>query len=147
MISLIAIVASLAIIAALAIPALKQVSTAGSGGSGSTSDAAALGQAQDVQAKTLLMDAQTAMATYAASNGTGYTGATPSALAAIEPTILTASTNQAFLSSVDASQGSYTLVAVDPLTGNTFTLANTGGATARTCTAAGRGGCPAGGTW
>jgi len=142
-ISLLAVVATLGIVAAIAIPALHQSSSSTS----SSSQTAATGQAQDVQAKNLLVDAQTAMATYAASNGTGYTGATPAALSAIEPTILTSSTTQAYLASVDATQASYTLVAVDPLTGNSFTLANSGGATTRTCTTAGRGGCPPGGTW
>lgn len=141
-VSLLAVLASVAIIGVVAVPALTK------GGSSSTNQtAAATGAAQDVQAKNLLLDAQTAIASYASSNTSGYSGATPATLAGLEPTIVTSSTTQAYLASVTASADSYTLVAVDPLTGNSFTLANTSGAVSRTCTASGRDGCPAGGTW
>jgi hypothetical protein len=95
----------------------------------------------------LLDIAQTAMATYSASSGNGYTGVTPAALSSIEPTLITASSNQAYIASASGSTDSYTITAVDPLTGNSFTLANTAGAATRTCTVAGRAGCPPAGTW
>ncbi len=142
-ISLLAALAALAGIAALMIPALSKSGTTPSAGQ----PAAATAQAQDVQAKNLLVDAQTAMATYSASSGNGYTGATPAALGQIEPTLITASTNQAYIASVSATSDSFTVVAANPLTWNTFTLVDTGGALTRTCTVAGRGGCLPGGTW
>jgi hypothetical protein len=144
-ISLLAVVASLVIIAVVAVPALKS-----SGASTAASNAqtgSALAQAQDVQAKTLLVDAQTAMSTYSASSSNGFAGATPAALNQIEPTLITASTNQAYIASVNATTDSYTVVAVDPLTGNSFTLVDSGGSVSHSCTTAGHGGCPVGGTW
>lgn len=143
-ISLLAVVASLVIIAVVAVPALK---SSGASTSGGQQTGAALAQAQDVQAKTLLVDAQTAMTTYSASSGNGFAGATPAALNQIEPTLITASTNQAYIASVNATTDSYTVVAVDPLTGNSFTLVDSAGSVSHSCTTAGHGGCPVGGIW
>jgi hypothetical protein len=145
-ISLVATLAIVGMIAAMAIPQLTK--HGGSGGQGGQpSSAQAEAAAQDVQAKTMATDAQTAMATYAASSDQGYTGASPSALSGIEPTLVTSGTNQAYLASVNATQSSYVITIVNPLTHNSFTLSNSGGAISRTCTTAGSGGCPAGGTW
>ncbi len=142
-ISLIAIVASLVIVAAIAVPALK---SGASSSSQTGQTAAATAAAQDVQAQTLVQTGQTAMATYAASNS-GYTGVSPSALSAIEPTLVTASATEAYIASASGTATGYTLVAVNPLTHDTFTLTNTSGATTRTCAPAGHGGCPASGTF
>ncbi len=144
-ISLLGVVATLAIIAALAIPALK--------GSGSTSTgaaaqgASATAQAQDVQATNLLSTAQTAMATYAASNDSGYQGVSAAALQSIEPTLITSSRTEAYVAQASGTATDYTVTVVNPLTANTFTLSDNGGAVTRTCTVAGRGGCGSGGTW
>jgi type II secretory pathway pseudopilin PulG len=143
-ISLLAIVASLVIIAVIAVPALKS----GASSSSQTGQAAAAtAAAQDEQAQTLLETGQTAMATYAASNGSGYSGVSPSALSAIEPTLITASSTEAYITSASGTATSYTLVSVNPLTHDTFTLSNNGGAVSRTCAPAGRGGCSASGTF
>ncbi len=145
-ISLIATVAIIGILAATAVPQLTKGTSGGSQG-GQSQTGQALAQAQDVQAKTMATDAQTAMATYAASSDQGYTGVSPSALASIEPTLVTAGTNQPYLASVNGTQTSYVATIINPLTHNTFTLANTGGAVSRTCTTAGTAGCPSSGTW
>jgi type II secretory pathway pseudopilin PulG len=118
----------------------------GSSKNGQAQMASATAQGNDVQATSLLGSAQTAMATYQAS-GDGYTGATPQALHSLDPEIPIAGPGQAYLETVSATTDSYTLVAFNPLTGNSFTLADNAGAVSRTCTVAGRGGCQPGGTW
>ena len=140
-VSLLAIVATLAIIAVIAVPALTK--------SGASSDqtASATAQAQDQQAQTLLETGQTAMATYAATSNNGYTGVSPGALSAIEPTLITQSTTEAYISAASGSATGYTLVATDPLSGAPFPLTNTSGASPRTCAPAGRGICSASGTF
>jgi type II secretory pathway pseudopilin PulG len=108
--------------------------------------ASATAQANDVEATSLLDSAQTAMTTYQAS-ANSYAGATPAALHSLDPEIPVSGPGQAYLASVSATNDSYTLVAFNPLTGNTFTLADNAGALTKTCTVAGRGGCQPGGTW
>lgn len=143
-ISLIATLAALAILAAIAVPALTK---SGAAASSSAQDAAATAQAQDQQATALLETGQTAMATYAANTNNGYAGVSPSALSAIEPTLITASTKEAYVSSASGSATGYTLQATNPLTGDTFTLTDNSGVVSRTCAPAGRGGCSAAGTF
>ncbi len=145
--SAISLIATVAIIGILAATALPQLTKGGGGQGGQSQTGQALVEAQDVQAKTMATDAQTAMATFAASNDQGYTGVTPGALASIEPTLVTSGTNQPYVASVSGTQSSYVVTVINPLTHNTFTLSNTGGAVSRTCTSPGVGGCPAGGTW
>ena len=141
-ISLLAIVATLAIVAAVAIPALTKSRTAAT-----NQGAAATAQAQDAAAPTLLAGAQTAIATYAASGTSGYSGVSPSALQSVEPNLVTSSTTETFLSAASGTPTGYTLVATDPATGDTFTLTSSNGVITRTCAPAGRGGCLASGTF
>jgi Tfp pilus assembly protein PilE len=142
-ISLMATIAALAIVAVIAMPSLTK-----SGASTQTGQTAtATAQAQDQQATSLLETGQTAMATYAASNDSGYQGVSPSALSAIEPTLITASTKEAYVSAASGTATGYTLVAVNPLTGDTFTLSDNSGVASRTCTPAGRGGCSTAGSF
>jgi type II secretory pathway pseudopilin PulG len=142
-ISLMATVAVLGVIAALLIPALKSSSSS----TQTSQAAAATAQAQDQQAQTLLETGQTAMATYATTSNSGYTGVSPSALNSIEPTLITSSAKEAYLSGASGTATGYTLIATDPLTGDTFTLSDNGGVVSRTCAPAGRGGCSQSGTF
>jgi type IV pilus assembly protein PilA len=132
LIELLVVILIIGILAAIAIPSfLNQKS-----------------KAQDSQAKVIARTAQTAMETYATNNNGSYVGATVSALNSIEPTLITTSTTQAYLSSVPTATGTgYAVVATDPVTSNAFTITNTAGAVTRACTTAGQGGCPTGGTW
>jgi type II secretory pathway pseudopilin PulG len=139
MVSLVAV----AVLAVMLLPSMM--------GGGSKQQAAqmtaATAQANDVQATTLLQSAQTAMTTYSASSGNGFAGATVDQLHSLDPEIAVSGPGQAYLAAVSATTDSYTLVADNPLTGNTFTLAVSNGAVSKTCTVAGRGGCQPGGTW
>jgi type II secretory pathway pseudopilin PulG len=143
-ISLLATVAALVIVAAIAVPSLTK---SGAAGTQASQTGAATAQAQDQQAQSLLETGQTAMATYAATSNSGYQGVSPSALNAVEPTLLTASTKEAYLAAASGTATSYTMEAVNPLTGDTFTLTDNSGVASRTCTPAGHGGCTASGTF
>jgi Tfp pilus assembly protein PilE len=143
-ISLLATVAALAIVAAIAVPSLTKSGVSSTQGSQTGTPTA---QAQDQQAQSLLETGQTAMATYATTSNSGYDGVSPSALNAIEPTLLTASTKEAYLAAASGTSTSYMMESVNPLTGDTFTLSVNGGVASRTCTPAGRGGCSATGTF
>ncbi len=134
----------MAILAAVAVPALTK---SGASSSASSQDEAATAQAQDQQATALLETGQTAIATYAANTNNGYSGVSPSALSAIEPTLITASTKEAYLSGASGGATGYTLVATNPLTGDTFTLTDNSGVVSRTCAPASRGACSALGTF
>ena len=143
-ISLLATVAALAIVAAIAVPSLTKSGVSTTQGSKTGTPTA---QAQDQQAQSLLETGQTAMATYATTSNSGYDGVSPSALSAIEPTLLTASTKEAYLAAASGTSTSYMMESVNPLTGDTFTLSDNSGVASRTCTPAGRGGCSATGTF
>jgi type IV pilus assembly protein PilA len=133
LIELLVVILIIGILAAIAIPSfLNQKS-----------------KAQDSQAKVVARTAETAMETYATNNNGSYAGATVSALNSIEPTLITTSTTQAYLSGLGTAPTAnvYTVVASDPVTANTFTIVNTSGTITRSCTTAGNGGCPTGGTW
>jgi hypothetical protein len=141
-ISLLATVLIVGLVGALLIPRLTHA-----GSTSAPATVAAPAKAHDAEAQLLAQTAQTAMATYAAENGSGTTGATAAELGAIEPALTANGPRGPYLASVTGGGVDYTLVAVDPLTRNSFTLSDTGGAVSRTCTTAGTGGCPAGGTW
>jgi type IV pilus assembly protein PilA len=132
LIELLVVILIIGILAAIAIPSfLNQKS-----------------KAQDSQSKVVARTAQTAMETFATNNNGAYTGATVSALNSIEPTLITTSTNSAYLASVTVGSASnYTVVATNPVTSNAFSIVNNNGAITRSCTTAGAGGCPAGGSW
>jgi type IV pilus assembly protein PilA len=131
LIELLVVILIIGILAAIAIPSfLNQKS-----------------KAQDSQAKVVARTAQTAMETFATNNNGSYSGATLSALNSIEPTLITTSTNNAYLSAVSAAQNTYAVTAVNPVTSDTFTITNTSGTITRSCATAGTGGCPTGGSW
>jgi type IV pilus assembly protein PilA len=131
LIELLVVILIIGILAAIAIPSfLNQKS-----------------KAQDAQAKVVARTAQTAMETYSTDNNGSYSGATLANLNSIEPTLITSSTSQAFLSSVTAAaSSSYTVVAKDPVTGDAFSIVNTAGSITRSCSPTPSQGC-ATGSW
>jgi type IV pilus assembly protein PilA len=130
LIELLVVILIIGILAAIAIPSfLNQKS-----------------KAQDAQAKVVARTAQTAMETFATNNNGSYSGASLSALNSIEPTLITTSTTNAYLSGVTAAANTYTVTAIDPVTSDTFAITNTSGTITRGCTGTG-GGCPTGGSW
>ena len=132
LIELLVVILIIGILAAIAIPSfLNQKS-----------------KAQDTQAKVVARTAETAMETFSTNNNGAYTGATVAALNSIEPTLLTTSATQAYLSAVTVgSANNYTVSATDPVTSNVFSIVNNNGSISRGCTATGVGGCPSSGTW
>ena len=83
LIELLVVILIIGILAAIAIPSfLNQKS-----------------KAQDASTKVIARTAQTAMETYSTNNGGSYTGATLANLNSIEPTLITTSTNAAYLAS------------------------------------------------
>jgi len=101
------------------------------------------GKANDAKAKSDVRTAQTAMETFYTDNNT-YVGATAGALQGIEPTLNDANG----LATGGLAGDAYTVTTTSPQTGNAFTIARTNtGQVARTCTVAGKGGCPASGKW
>jgi type IV pilus assembly protein PilA len=133
LIELLVVILIIGILAAIAIPSfLNQKS-----------------KAQDSQAKVIARTAQTAMETYATNNNGSYAGATVSILNSIEPTLITTSTSLAYLSGLGTAPtaNTYTVVATNPVTNDTFSVINAAGSVSRSCTTGGAGGCPTGGTW
>jgi type IV pilus assembly protein PilA len=132
LIELLVVILIIGILAAIAIPSfLNQKS-----------------KAQDSQAKVVARTAQTAMETYATNNNGSYTGADLAALTSVEPSLITTSTSNAYLSAVNVASGtSYSLTAVNPVTKDQFVINNSNGTITRSCTTAGAGGCPTGGSW
>jgi type IV pilus assembly protein PilA len=111
-------------------------------------------KANDSAAESMARNAATAVETYATNHNGGYTGVALSDLASIQPNLLTtASTSQAYLSSVAANSSSYQVVAVSPTDSEAFTLANNNGSESFTCGTSGTGtggansGSCSGGTW
>ena len=110
-------------------------------------------KANDSAAESMARNAATAVETYATNHNGGYTGVALSDLASIQPNLLTtASTSQAYLSSVAANASSYQVVAVSPTDSEAFTLVNNNGSESFNCGAtSGTGGTNAGscsgGTW
>lgn len=95
-------------------------------------------KATDVSAKELARTAQTTADTYASDHQGSYQGLTTTVLHSYENTIpISSSTTNAWLSGIVGTPDStsYTVVATAEPTGDTFTLANTGGTIVRTCTA------------
>ena len=100
-------------------------------------------KANDSQAKAYAHTAQVAMETYATDNGGTYTGADPTDLEAIEPTLTSADL------AVPTAGAGYDLTVTAANTGNVFHVVRNGttGEVTFTCTTAGTGGCPTGGFW
>ena len=128
LIELLVVILIIGILAAIALPAFLGQRT----------------KAQDTEAKTKARTAQTAMETLYV-NEQSYATATPAILAEIEPSLSGAPTMTA-----SGTADTWTLTVTSKTTG-TFTIAKTvsGGipTVARTCSATGKGGCPAGGSW
>ena len=127
LIELLVVILIIGILAAIALPAF-------------------LGQrekAQDTEAKTAVRTAATAMKTFYTDNQT-YVGATPAELVKIEPSL--AQGQGATLAVTNPTATGYT-VDVDSKTTNTFIITEAAGTATRTCTTAGKAGCPTGGKW
>jgi type IV pilus assembly protein PilA len=105
-------------------------------------------KANDASAESLARNAATAMETYATNNNGSYANATPAQLNQITPALsTTVSTTQAYLSAASGTGTSYSISAISPTDTATFTLSNTNGTEAFTCTPANTGACNAGGSW
>ena len=100
-------------------------------------------KAQDSTAKSDVRTAQTAMETWYTDHQ-AYTGATVAEIQGIEPALQNA--NALALANQTATGYSVTVTSKGS-SGTTFTIANAAGVVTRTCSNAGKGGCPASGTW
>jgi type IV pilus assembly protein PilA len=100
-------------------------------------------KAKDASAKEAVRTAETAMETFATDHDGSYAGATAANLKSIESTLNDANVAPAPVTAAD----SYT-VSVTSTTGNVFNISrDSTGITTLTCTALGKAGCPANGTW
>jgi type IV pilus assembly protein PilA len=129
LIELLVVILIIGILSAIAIPAfLSQKS-----------------KANDAGAKTQVGTLQTAMETYSTENSGSYAAATLAKLEAIEPTLADKSNSTPAVGKVGAEE--YEVSSTSNASGDKFTLKNVAGVISRTCTTAGKGGCPAGATW
>ena len=127
LIELLVVILIIGILAAIALPAF-------------------LGQrekAQDTEAKTSVRTSATAMKAFYTDNQT-YTGATVAELLKIEPSL--AQGQGSTLAISGTSDTGYTAT-VTSKTGNDFIVTEAAGVATRTCTTAGKAGCPSGGKW
>jgi type IV pilus assembly protein PilA len=104
------------------------------------------GKANDSAAKTQAGTLQTTMLAYGTEHGS-YEGGTLTELQKIEPTLKDTSTATAAVAKAEAEV--YEVASTAKGTGNVYKIKNEKGTISRTCTAviAGRGSCPAAGTW
>jgi type IV pilus assembly protein PilA len=99
-------------------------------------------KANDARAKEYAHTAQVATETFSTQHGGIYTGVTLAALQAIEPTI------PASIEVTPEEEGKSYKIVSEASTGDKFTIArNKEGKLSFTCTTAGKGGCPTGGSW
>jgi type IV pilus assembly protein PilA len=104
------------------------------------------GKANDASARVVARTAATAAEVIASDNNGSYAAATTSSLHSVEPTLnITSSTTQAYLASASGMSNSFTVVATDPVTSDSFTWDNTSGIVTRSCSGSGSG-C-SNGTW
>ena len=101
-------------------------------------------KAKDPQAKSAVRNAASAIEAFYASTGT-YDGADKAALQAVEPSLEAVPAGEL----VVAPNGTagYSLAVKQADTGNVFTITKLNGVSTRTCTTAGKGGCPPDGKW
>jgi type IV pilus assembly protein PilA len=129
LIELLVVILIIGILAALAIPAfLSQKS-----------------KANDAAAKTQVGTLQTAMETYSTENSGTYEGATLAKLEAIEPTLKEHTASNPSIGTPTKTE--YEASSTSVTSGDKFTVKNVAGVISRSCTTAGKGGCPAAGTW
>jgi type IV pilus assembly protein PilA len=129
LIELLVVILIIGILAAIAIPSfLNQKS-----------------KANDASAKELARTAQTTAETVATDHNGDYSTVSPSTLNAAEASIPIVSGTNAWLSAASGTTTGYTVTTTSVPTGNTFTITNTAGVIARTCSGT-TGGC-VGGTW
>ncbi len=110
-------------------------------------------KANDASAKELARTGQTTAETVATDNNGSYSTVTPTVLNQYEPSIPTTGSvggSNAWLSSASGTASTYTVVA-ESTNGDLYTITNTSGTIARTCSrgsgvTAQQSGCPAG-TW
>jgi type IV pilus assembly protein PilA len=109
------------------------------------------GKANDAQAKELARTAQTVMETAATDNNGSYLLMTePKKLQEVEKSIPIAEVNNsAYLSAAKGEANSWTVTAkAGASSGDTFTISRSAESViTRTCTTAGKGGCPSSGSW
>lgn len=96
--------------------------------------------AADTTAMSTARTAQIAMQAYAVDHDGSSLGATAAALAAIQPTLAGAPLT------VNGTDTGY-VISVTSTAGNVFTITNSNGVTADSCTTPGTGECPASGVW
>jgi type IV pilus assembly protein PilA len=130
LIELLVVILIIGILAAIAIPAfLSQTS-----------------KASDSAAKTQVGTMQTTLETYASEHSGSFVGGTLAELQAIEPTLNDKGTAIAKETGSLSATG-YEVKSEAVGTKDVYTLTNTNGSIARTCSPVGKGGCSAAGTW
>ena len=128
LIELLVVVLIIGILAAIAIPAF-------------------LGQqekAKDSQAKSAVRNTASAMEAFYTDKAT-YVGATKAELEKIEPSLKEVAAGDFTVANLSAT--GYDITVKQPDTANVFKIAKAAGQATRTCTTAGKAGCPTGGTW
>jgi type IV pilus assembly protein PilA len=104
-------------------------------------------KAQDAEAKSAVKTSQTALETYATDNNGKYTGATPAALKAIEPTIVTSGTGGAAIKTLTPTTSGYTIEVYSDSGGTFSVVRSSTGSLTYPCSSPGSGGCPSSGDW